>query len=725
MYEKHRQQINQHHTFSLNFHYLFNSRLEEQIRYLREQISFTNLDNDRKDDWKSLACDYSLNKRKRWLLPDMLRELADNYEQPEETETKDTLSDESTIPKGYDLFVHFYHAESNRALSIDKYFDNRGIKLPNRLGTRLNIDSLVHTRDGLRNTRKTSKQHRRDRRRARRVVNLVKYGRQRRVFKNGNRNRNSGIKRHNETFVPELEPHLRNNRRRPSKCQISFWFESTHRTLTRPKWPRTIHRRLPQYLKCNSYFTKNYQRFKYWIGPNQRRRARRKYKKKAKKRLVKEIKHQREEEAADFNLIHDDIQETNRNQLFGRRKFTLKDYISKNKTMHKSRPVWVKPPDELEKPRKIIYLPTLNPIKEQEDNENTIFVPDLIDLKISVENVNDFVRSVESDNLGRLVGECVPAQVLVPFKSSYLVFSMKKNDNDFLGVKFNPNVREDEFECLATRVDQEVRNLRFSSLSQLLSIISPLITDNPAKQTSTKPNKQFASLFGVNSSRQLDSIVNEISSEMFKSNQIEMKFNENDYSICPVCYSDETSDLIRVCPCGHWACRDCWRSYVSSRLTDSSTSRRRIECMHEKCKSILNQDVLLTLIPTRMVEIYLKTCIETILTGMSSIYKICSTPDCPGVIRVDSVAVTTVRCSCGASICRLCLSDAHFPSTCSQAKRLRAELAVREKKLREKLGKEKLYESEGKNCPKCGVYFEKNGGCRHMSCSCGNYFCWE
>ena len=35
-----------------------------------------------------------------------------------------------------------------------------------------------------------------------------------------------------------------------------------------------------------------------------------------------------------------------------------------------------------------------------------------------------------------------------------------------------------------------------------------------------------------------------------------------------------------------------------------------------------------------------------------------------------------------------------------------------------------LATSEGKNCPNCGNYMEKNMGCNHMSCICGHQFCW-
>lgn len=33
-------------------------------------------------------------------------------------------------------------------------------------------------------------------------------------------------------------------------------------------------------------------------------------------------------------------------------------------------------------------------------------------------------------------------------------------------------------------------------------------------------------------------------------------------------------------------------------------------------------------------------------------------------------------------------------------------------------------QSNAKSCPKCAKFIEKNGGCNHISCSCGHHFCW-
>lgn len=32
--------------------------------------------------------------------------------------------------------------------------------------------------------------------------------------------------------------------------------------------------------------------------------------------------------------------------------------------------------------------------------------------------------------------------------------------------------------------------------------------------------------------------------------------------------------------------------------------------------------------------------------------------------------------------------------------------------------------SNTKDCPQCGKATEKNGGCNHISCTCGAHWCW-
>ncbi len=73
----------------------------------------------------------------------------------------------------------------------------------------------------------------------------------------------------------------------------------------------------------------------------------------------------------------------------------------------------------------------------------------------------------------------------------------------------------------------------------------------------------------------------------------------------------------------------------------------------------------------------------------------------------------------------MCNQEPHFPAKCSQMSNYHKEL---QNQGDEHPGKEEAannYISQGKRCPKCQTYMEKNFGCNHMSCSiCKLEFCW-
>ncbi|XP_020881926.1 putative E3 ubiquitin-protein ligase ARI4 [Arabidopsis lyrata subsp. lyrata] len=95
-----------------------------------------------------------------------------------------------------------------------------------------------------------------------------------------------------------------------------------------------------------------------------------------------------------------------------------------------------------------------------------------------------------------------------------------------------------------------------------------------------------------------------------------------------------------------------------------------------------------------------------------------STPHCGNAIRkIKDDSDDEVECSCGLQFCFSCLSESHSPCSC----------------LMWKLWKKKCVdESETVNwmtvntklCPKCSKPIQKRDGCNHMTCKCGQFFCW-
>ena len=108
-------------------------------------------------------------------------------------------------------------------------------------------------------------------------------------------------------------------------------------------------------------------------------------------------------------------------------------------------------------------------------------------------------------------------------------------------------------------------------------------------------------------------------------------------------------------------------------------------------------------------------------------YRQCPSRACSNLLVVSDDPKPSMMCSCGQRVCSICLEEYHFPATCKQYKTYEARLRQSSDHLLSvsKIGDDSnCYIAEGKNCPSCGEFVEKNGGCPHMTCKCGNEYCW-
>jgi hypothetical protein len=117
---------------------------------------------------------------------------------------------------------------------------------------------------------------------------------------------------------------------------------------------------------------------------------------------------------------------------------------------------------------------------------------------------------------------------------------------------------------------------------------------------------------------------------------------------------------------------------------------------------------------------------DTLFLVLSSFYhsqlKWCPSPDCSFAVKT-ACRVTEprlVNCKCGAKFCVCCGEEWHEPSTCF-ALRQWLRKGERDGPTLQWIA------SNTKECPKCHVPIEKDGGCNHVLCkspSCRYDFCW-
>ena len=160
--------------------------------------------------------------------------------------------------------------------------------------------------------------------------------------------------------------------------------------------------------------------------------------------------------------------------------------------------------------------------------------------------------------------------------------------------------------------------------------------------------------------------------------------------ICKICLDrfDQIKRLIKTLPCGHTYCRKCIATYARDKAKEYGTNFLCPDCNEPfEPKGLVGKQWL--------------TQWEKRKKALGKV--VCPQPGCPGEI----LGRTCLRCR--HLICTFCLEELH-DGPCKEG-----------------IVKNIIYKiNKTKQCPKCGVNIEKNGGCNHMTCqSCGHEFNWD
>ncbi|CAF3624713.1 unnamed protein product [Rotaria sp. Silwood1] len=207
---------------------------------------------------------------------------------------------------------------------------------------------------------------------------------------------------------------------------------------------------------------------------------------------------------------------------------------------------------------------------------------------------------------------------------------------------------------------------------------------------------------------------------------------DDEYEIleCSICCDTlTTNDAYQLLPCHHTICHSCLKSYICTSIssaTYSSSSTLPITCFQQNCTTQLNSSLLQAFVSYEIYQSYNQSLLDRHLFSTGN-YRKCPSRICVNLLIVDDKTKSSLMCSCGQRVCSECLEEYHFPATCQQYKSYLTRLHESGDDLLSisKIGDNShCYIAEGKNCPNCGEFVEKNGGCPHMTCKCGNEFCW-
>lgn len=187
--------------------------------------------------------------------------------------------------------------------------------------------------------------------------------------------------------------------------------------------------------------------------------------------------------------------------------------------------------------------------------------------------------------------------------------------------------------------------------------------------------------------------------------------------MCSVCLQTQSSDKFFSSTCGHSFCKDCWSTHFETQINQGISTT--IGCMAARCDVRVPEDLVLNLL-TRPVsrDKYQQFAFQDYVKSHPEL-RFCPGPNCQIVIRSQDITPKKATCkSCCTSFCFKCGTDYHAPTDCQIIRKWLTKCADDSETAN-------YISAHTKDCPKCHICIEKNGGCNHMQCyHCKHDFCW-
>ncbi|XP_076045404.1 E3 ubiquitin-protein ligase ariadne-1 isoform X1 [Oratosquilla oratoria] len=203
-----------------------------------------------------------------------------------------------------------------------------------------------------------------------------------------------------------------------------------------------------------------------------------------------------------------------------------------------------------------------------------------------------------------------------------------------------------------------------------------------------------------------------------KTKQVPVK-NSSGMEECDICFLKMPSAMMTGIECGHRFCTSCWTEYLTTKIMDEGMGQT-ITCAAHNCNILVDDQTVMRLVTDSKVRIKYQHLITKSFVECNRLLRWCPYPDCNYAIKVQYPDVRPVTCKCRNIFCFNCGENWHDPVKCHLLKRWI-------KKCDDDSETSNWIAANTKECPKCKVTIEKDGGCNHMVCknqSCKADFCW-
>ena len=179
---------------------------------------------------------------------------------------------------------------------------------------------------------------------------------------------------------------------------------------------------------------------------------------------------------------------------------------------------------------------------------------------------------------------------------------------------------------------------------------------------------------------------------------------------CEICCETTTKPIGLAC--GHYFCKDCWKSYLEERFNKHNIILD-CPCMQSGCKCIITHD-LVEKVSKTLADRYWYFTKKDYVESQGNVF--CPNDNCGRAIIVLSSDRKTdnIKCVCNQRFCFKCLNAYHSPASCQDIKDW------------ETVGdKDTFFLNSVKPCYHCGLLCERTHGCNHMTCpKCRGEWCW-
>jgi len=190
--------------------------------------------------------------------------------------------------------------------------------------------------------------------------------------------------------------------------------------------------------------------------------------------------------------------------------------------------------------------------------------------------------------------------------------------------------------------------------------------------------------------------------------------------VCDVCCLELKLSLMTDLGCGHAFCNNCWAHFLETKIKDDGEGIN-ITCMEYKCSVVVDDATVMSLLQKEEVKKRYQQLITSSFVTCNRNFKYCPNPlGCDYVIKAEETMCQIIVCRCGHAFCFKCVQPWHEPVKCDL-------LRLWKKKCDDDSETSNWIAANTKECPKCKVTIEKDGGCNHMVCknvNCKYDFCW-